>query len=597
MTRRRILTCLGLILVTASGCTSPVIDLVANRTFLPNEGIREGTYGTRTERRVGFTTRDGVELLADVHHPRGPEKTPTILVRIPFTNTFGNRLRSDIVGRYWARRGYTVVIQGTRGRYESGGTFYPLMHERGDGLETLAWLEEQPWYDGRLATWGGSAFGHTQWAIADQADPGPNAVFIQIASSSFRQMFHPGGAFSLESALFWAVGSRGQGDRPVDFDDMERGFRGFPVIEADDRAIGDTPFFNDWLIHGELDGYWREIDGEERPRTLRAPALLLAGWYDPFLPTQVDDFTRILLEGRPEVAAETRLIIGPWSHAREIDLPGSSQELPYRRESIAPSIPWFDHQLGIATRTEAGMPRVRIYVMGENRWRDEDEWPLARIRYTDFYLHSAGSANSASGDGRLSAVAPVSSEPADAYIYDPERPVPSSGGAVLGPRAGIKLQNEVEARDDVLVYTTEALAQELEVTGPVRVILFVSTTSPATDFTAKLVDVHPDGSAYNLCDGILRAKYTPGQETEITIDLWPTSSVFLPGHRIRLEVSSSNYPRYDRNPNTGGDIPTATHSQAASQTVAHSAKSPSRLILPVIPRETVGDVSSIATVF
>ena len=178
------------------------------------------------------------------------------------------------------------------------------------------------------------------------------------------------------------------------------------------------------------------------------------------------------------MAAETRLIIGPWSHAREIDLPGSSQELPYRRESIAPSIPWFDHQLGIATRTEAGMPRVRIYVMAENRWRDEDEWPLARIRYTDFYLHSAGSANSASGDGRLSAVAPVSSEPADAYIYDPERPVPSSGGAVLGPRAGIKLQNEVEARDDVLVYTTEALAQELEVTGPVRVILFVSTTSP-----------------------------------------------------------------------------------------------------------------------
>ncbi len=576
----------GICFVILSGCAFP-IDFIANRFFLPNQGVREASYKTRTERGVGFTTSDGIQLLADVHHPKGLEKTATILIRIPFTKTFGNRVRSDVIGRYWARRGYTVVVQGTRGRYESGGQFYPLIHEREDGIETLHWLAQQPWYDGRLAMWGASAFGHTQWAIADQTHPGPDALFVQIASTNFREMFYPGNAFSLESGLYWAIKSRGDRDREVSIADLERGVKGFPIIEADDRAIGDTNFFNDWLLNQHNDAYWKAIDGTNRTHTLQAPILLMAGWFDPFLPTQIEDFTNIITHAKEEVASETRLIIGPWGHATSVKLPGTQEALPYRRESIAPSIPWFDYQLGISNEP-LNMSRVKIFVMGENRWRDENEWPLARTQYTSFYLHSNGAANSLDGNGWLDNKIPKGEETPDTYVYNPLDPVPSAGGAMLGERSGTQLQNTIELRPDVLVYTTPPLSEPVEVTGPVRAILYVSTDAPSTDFTAKLVDVHPDGLAYNLCDGILRRDYKPTQNGEkapvkIDIDLWPTSNVFLKGHKIRLEISSSNFPRYDRNTNTGEFIPTATRTVSANQAIFHSAQYSSRLILPIIP--------------
>ena len=292
------------------GCQR-TLDQVARRFVLPRAGVRPAEFAVHTERRVGFTTADGIELRADVHRPIGLDQTPTLLVRIPFTNTLKNRVRSDAIARYWASRGYTVVIQGTRGRYDSGGRFYPLRHERPDGIETLHWLARQPWYDGRVGMWGGSAFGHTQWAVADQDSVGFGAFFIQIASTSFRTMFFPGGAFSLESAMYWAIRSRGQRDRTVEIDDLRRGVQGLPLIDADESAIGDTDFYNDWLLHRENDDYWHEIDGHDRAKTLAAPALLLGGWFDPFLPSQLADFTTIKRDAQPDVARETRLIIGP----------------------------------------------------------------------------------------------------------------------------------------------------------------------------------------------------------------------------------------------------------------------------------------------
>ena len=232
--------------------------------------------------------------MADIYHPqRAPTKTPTILVRIPYSKTTTNTLFATVVGQMWAERGYTVVIQGTRGRYDSGGKYDPLRHERQDGIETLQWIAEQPWYDGRLGMWGGSYFGYTQWAIADHQNPGPQALLIQEASSDFHGMFYPGGAFSLESALRWAVMSRGRQDVAPNAAELERGFEGFPVVEADDRAVGDIPFFNDWVLHDRRDDYWAKIDGDDRGSGLRAPVLLMAGWYDPFLPTQLNDFMRI----------------------------------------------------------------------------------------------------------------------------------------------------------------------------------------------------------------------------------------------------------------------------------------------------------------
>jgi uncharacterized protein len=572
-----------IIALAAGGC-----DAVIAHFILPTEGIRPAQYAVEIERDVVMTTSDTVALVADIYRPKMNGANPTILVRIPFSRTFRNNLSADAVGRFWASRGYTVVVQGTRGRFKSGGAFYPLLHERQDGVETLQWLARQSWFDGRLGMWGGSAFGHTQWVLADQSRPGPTALMIQIASTSFREMFHPGGAFSLESALYWAARSSGSADVDPSYAALERGFDEFPVIEADDRAVGNVPFFDDWLVHEQADPYWKTIDGEDRARNIKAPVLLMAGWYDPFLPTQLRDFQTIRNEADPHMAQGTRLIVGPWIHADAVRFPDGSTTEPYRLASLAPSIPWFDHHLlGMPLDDSLAAP-VRIYVMGENVWRSEQEWPLARTQFTPFYLRSGGRANSAAGDGRLTQEQPSALEPADLYVYDPRDPVPSRGGAMLGTRAGIAVQNDVEIRRDVLVYTSEPLERNLEITGPISAVLYVSTDVTSTDFTVKLVDVHPDGNPYNISDGILRRSYSqPTQSlapTEIAIELWPTSMLFRRDHRIRVEVSSSNYPRYDRNPNTGGDIPTQRTSVTARQSVHHGPAALSRIILPIIPR-------------
>src|SRR3989454_257680 len=555
-------------------------------------GSRPAEFSVLIDRGVTMTTSDGIALVSDIYRPKVEGPTPTILVRIPYSKTLKNTFFASVVGRFWAERGYTVVIQGTRGRYESGGQYYPLRGERQDGIETLQWIAKQPWFHGRLGMWGGSYFGYTQWVLADQINPGPSSLMIQISSTNFHEMFYPGSAFSLESALYWAVGSHGDQDISPSLETLQRGYDGFPLVEADDRSSQDIPFFNDWVKHPGKDQYWAEIDGEERAKQLQAPVLLMAGWDDPFLPTQLKDFLQIRREALPEVATASRLIIGPWAHAYTVTFPGALSPRNYRLESLAPSVPWFDwHLRGLGAATQ-GIRPVRIYVMGENVWREEEEWPLARTRYTSYYLVSGGKANSAAGDGVLSLSAPVFPTPSDTYTYDPRNPVPTAGGAMLGPRAGIALQNAIESRADVLVYTTPPLKDDLEITGPIKAIVFVSTTAPHTDFTAKLVDVHPDGLAYNVSDGVVRRSYqknpvetTAIEPTEIEVSLWPTSMVYLKGHRIRLEVSSSNFPRFDRNPNTGRPIATERHSIVATQTIYHNPEAVSRLILPVIPRE------------
>lgn len=554
-------------------------------------GMRPPEFAVQIERGVTMMTSDGVALVSDIYHPQRVLRTPTILVRLPYSKTFVNTLFATVVGRLWAERGYRVVMQGTRGRYQSGGHYYPLRRERHDGIETLEWLAKQSWFDGRLGMWGGSYFGYTQWVVADQTDPGPSALLIQLCSTDFHGMFYPGGAFSLESALYWAVSSRGERDVVPSRESLQRGYQSFPLIEADNRAVGDISFFNDWVDHPERDQYWLAIDGQDRPSRLKAPAFLMAGWFDPFLPTQINDFVRIRLEAPPAVASATRLIIGPWAHAWTVTTPSGLTPRNYRLESLAPSVTWFDRHLkSLGTAVDETAP-IQIYVMGENVWREEKEWPLARTAYTPLYLRSDGRANTLEGNGRLTLLPPRSKELPDTFEYDPQHPVPTAGGAILGPLAGIERQNRIEERPDVLVYTTISLEENIEVTGPIRLILYVSTTAPHTDFTAKLVDVHSDGSAYNVSEGILRRRYSGATETargnqpsEIRIDLWPTSMVFLKGHRIRLEVSSSNYPRFDRNPNTGRPISTETQPIVATQRVYHGRETPSRLILPVIPK-------------
>lgn len=566
------------------GCQSIVAHVV-----LPRHDVRPAGYAVHIERNVPMTTSDGARLLAVVYHPVTNQRRPTILVRMPYSKSFKAEVGLNVIGHYWASHGYHVVVQASRGRHGSGGDFYPLRDERRDGIETLHWLAQQPWYDGRLGMWGGSAFGYTEWALADQKDPGPSAFMIQIASSHFHDMFYAGGAFSLESALYWALRSRGpKDDKPSD-QMLDRGVNGFPTIMADDRAAADIGFFNDWAGHPKADEYWKAIDGEARASDLRAPVLLMAGWCDPFLPSQLRDFETIRAQSDSIVGRESRLIIGPWSHAENVRFPDGKSGDAYRHASIAPSLAWFDQQLLGRPPDRSLASPVRLFVMGENVWRDEQEWPLARARPTKFYLHSGGHANSIQGDGRLSVDVPTRDEPPDSYVYDPKSPVPSRGGAMLSSRAGIQEQGAVERRNDVLIYSSDPLASDLEVTGPVSATLNVGTTAASTDFTVKLVDVYPDGKAYNVSDGILRRTYprTDGASDDvqaIVVELWPTSMLFKRGHLIRVEISSSNFPRYDRNTNNGGDNSTDDSPISARQTIHHSTTWVSSMLLPIIPR-------------
>ena len=559
------------------GCAS--IGTFVGRRIFSDEGMREAKYSVRHLSKIGMSTSDGIDLVSEIYLPKGLDRAPTILVRLPLPKWWKNQVRLNVVGETWASRGYAVVYQGTRGTYRSGGNFYPLVAERRDGIETLQWLSQQSWYDGRVGMWGGSAFGHTQWVLWDQTDPGVSAFAIQIASTNFYEMFYPGGAFSLESALYWAVRSSRRGNFVPSHATLEPGYWHLPVVEADDWVVRDLAFFNDWATHREKDAYWREIDGENRARELAAPVHLLAGWHDAFLPTQLEDFIEIQRHADPEVARRCRLVIGPWGHANNVHLPGTGEAPDYRRASVDLVIPWFDqHLLGMEVAPAAP---VRVFVMGINEWRDEESWPLARAVPTAFHLRS---------EGRLTRDPPSNAKAFDEYVYDPRDPVPSAGGSMLGPRSGIQLQNEVETRSDVLVYTTEPLAEDVEITGPTTLVLYVTTSAVSTDFTGKLVDVHPNGDAYNISDGILRRSYTQTDPnasapapTRIEIKLWPTSIVLARGHRIRLEVSSSNFPRFDRNPNTGRSIATETETVIANQRVHHHVDAPSHVVLPLVP--------------
>ena len=350
-------------------------------------GARPAEYAVRIDRRVAMTTSDGVALVSDIYRPLRAGATPTILVRIPFSKTIVNSLFATVVGRFWAERGYTAVIQGTRGRYESGGNHYPLIHERRDGLETIAWLKRQPWFDGRLGMWGGSAFGHTQWAVADQLPAGPSgrsALMVQISSTDFHGMFYPGGAFSLASALFWAVRSRGAEDEWPDSGALQRGAAGLPLVDADRRAVADVPFFNDWAGHPARDAYWQAIDGDDRATSLRGPVLLTAGWFDPFLPGQLADFVRIRRGARRDVAGATRLIVGPWAHAETVRLPGADRDpqLPPRKpcaeHPVVRSAPPFDgprRPAGVAGPSVRHGRRTSGVTKPSGRWRARGRCP------------------------------------------------------------------------------------------------------------------------------------------------------------------------------------------------------------------------------
>jgi hypothetical protein len=564
--------------------------------------LSQPTYGVRMEHNVRVAMRDGVELSVDIYRPDAEGKFPTILVRTPYSN---NTLDAINGGPYqsifYAKRGYAVVQQDVRGRYDSDGTFYPFKNEANDGYDTDEWIGHQPWNDGHIATMGQSYCGLTQWLQAIKGSRYltallPNATTFDI----YDNWIYTGGAFQYGFALSWAVTIDGRTNQEHSAYNWRQAFRHLPIGTSDEAVGRRLAFYRDWAAHPVRDAYWDQNSFESEPHQVAVPSFSISGWYDIFLKGMLEDQAAITQQGRTDTARHARrLMIGPWNHSigdnpvGAIDF-GSQASVDLARVQLR----WYDYWLKGINNGVTEEPPIKIFVMGENYWRFEPEWPLARTQYTNYYLSGGGKANSVGGDGVLSTATPKADAPKDTFTYDPDNPVPTLGGNNCCDSNLVRMgpfdQRLAERRQDVLVFTTRRLLQPLEVTGPITIKLYASTTAKDTDFTAKLVDVHPNGYAQNLQDGIIRARYresrkaasfiVPGRVYEYTIDLWATSNTFLPGHRIRLEISSSNFPRFDRNLNTGGDTMTDTAMVKATQTIYHDAQYPSHIVLPVIPR-------------
>ncbi|MBA2738705.1 MAG: CocE/NonD family hydrolase [Nocardioidaceae bacterium] len=574
------------------------------------------------EKSVQVAMRDGVRLATDVYRPAEEGRFPTIVSRLPYDKELPIVSFSFDTLRA-VQAGYVVVVQDCRGRYASQGDFTAFVDEAADGADAIAWAAAQPWSTGAVGMVGGSYFGATQWLAATQAPAALRAIAPFVTTDQYYESWaYQGGAFQLGFNLHWCLLSLGLGEllrrlgagtaTPEQFaelvvavDGNDELYRRLPLTDMpllDELA----PYYQDWLAHPCYDGYWQATAPRESYDQIVVPALNMGGWYDLFLKGTIANYLGMKEHGGSEQARrQQRLVIGPWAHG---PLAGWFPERSYGLMSGTDAsditglqLRWFDQLLkGEETGVEGDKP-VRLFVMGVDEWRDEDDWPLPDTDYVDYFLHSGGHANTAAGDGRLSVDGPAD-EPEDVYLYDPRDPVPTVGGPTflpglfIGANAGPRDQRDVERRQDVLSYTSEPLAESLTVIGPVALVLHGSSSAPDTDFTGKLVDVWPDGRAEVLADGILRARYRdsfsepsllePGQVYELRIDLVATANVFAVGHRIRLDVSSSNFPRFDRNTNTGATIATdgPDDVQQAVNRVHHTSVHPSRLVLPVIRR-------------
>lgn len=575
------------------------------------------------DKNVQVPMRDGVALATDIYRPDTEQALPVLVQRLPYNKELPTLLSFALDVQRAARSGYAVIVQDTRGRFASEGEFNPFMDEAEDGADTVQWAAEQAWSNGQVGMVGGSYFGATQWLAATQAPEALKAIAPFVTAADYHEGWaYQGGAFELGFNLNWTLTSLGLGELQrrmgagrATMQDM------FALINAaDDNAdlyqripLNDMPalegiakYYFDWLAHPDYDDYWRKIAPKEYYEQITAPALNMGGWYDLFLGGTIANYMGMKEHGGSEAARKhQRLIIGPWSHGvvagafpwRQYGLMSGTDVL----DLTGIQLRWFDYWLkGEDNGVDKDKP-VRLFVMGANTWREEDNWPLPDTQFTNYYLRSNGRANTLAGDGLLSTEAP-GDEPQDVYLYDPRNPVPTVGGQTFLPglgvaaNAGPRDQRPVEARHDVLCYTTPPLEKRVEVTGPVSLVLFASSSALDTDFTGKLVDVHPDGRAEILTEGILRARYRdsfsepsplqPGQVYEFHLDLWATANLFDAGHRIRLEVSSSNFPRFDRNTNTGGTIAEegeADFVQAVNR-VFHDSAHPSHLVLPIIER-------------
>ena len=579
-------------------------------------------YRVTRERNVMVPMRDGVRLATDIYRPDSPGRFPALVTRGPYgKDGYADNQEHSIW--FFPQRGYVVVSQDCRARFDSEGDYYdPLFQEGQDGYDTVEWAARQPWCNGRVATTGQSYLGATQYTLA--AGPRPPHLYCMApvsASADFHQswVYHTGGAMEWGWMVPYAIHKgrntllrAGREDLLAQMDEYvlppdnfaqpltDAWFSHLPLRDWIDRLKEAAPYFHEYFDQ-ERDGpYWSPINLMRNAQKISLPMFHVSSWYDIFLEGALNGYQALRdRAATAEARRSQRLLVGPWAHIRPYTSPTSREtgDIDFGSEALIELhehlLRWFDYWLKDIETGVMDEPPVQIFVMGENRWRSEQDWPLARTHYTKWYLHSDGSANTLDGSGTLS-TSPPGEEPPDVYTYDPVDPVPTRGGSTLIIPQGVADHREVEAREDVLVYTSDPLERDLELTGPISVTLYAASTAVDTDFTAKLVDVRPDGYAHNLQDGIVRARFRtsvaepslirPGRVYQYEIDLWSTSHVLFAGHRLRLEISSSNFPRFDRNPNTGAAIGVDAQLETALQTVLHTPEYPSHATLPVIPR-------------
>lgn len=566
-------------------------------------GLIEAQQGhVGTEHGVAVTMRDGAVLRADIYRPEGSGRYPVLLQRTPY-----NKANEVEFGYRAAARGYVVIIQDVRGRYTSEGEWYTFKHESEDGYDTIEWAAALPYSDGRVGMFGGSYVGATQMLAAIAHPPHLAGICPVVTASNYHSNWtYQGGAFEQWFNESWTSGlAQDTFDRQVQ--NHTNALTGSPALPLTSYSLFNgplepnltilAPYFLDWLSHPTYDNYWKRWSIEDHYADIAVPALHTAAWYDIFQAGSLQNYEGLKLHAANDTARKgQRLLViigghaGSGRHIGDVDF---GPDAAYNEDDV--TLAWYDYLFKGVRNEFAGKP-VRLFVMGANKWRDEDDWPVQRARATKYFLHSSGGANSLRGDGALSLDVPQAGETADHFTYDPSNPAPTIGGPLccdaLHLPAGPRDQRPAEAREDVLVYTTQPFSHETEVTGPVSLDVYVKSSAVDTDFTGKLVDVWPNGFAQNLTEGILRTAFrnsqqkqellNPGEVYELHIDLWSTSNVFLTGHRLRLEVSSSNFPRFDRNLNTGRSSANDTHWTSAVNTVLHDAEHPSTLILPMI---------------
>lgn len=519
---------------------------------------------------------DGVILYSDLYRPDNPGKYPTIMIRTPY----GRNVNAGFFGSFmtffahrFVERGYNVLVQDVRGRRDSEGEFRPFFNEKADGRDTIQWITEQHWFNGELGLWGPSYLGITQWTIAEVPEV---KTFMPIMTAAhMRNILAPDGAIDLGLMMRWITfldvtdGLFRKPMIPYLIDVLraryisERATKHMPLSEADKAlARREVAFYQEWLSQLDSDGQmWHEADRMVDLTTIEKPVHFVTGWYDFFLRDQLIDYEHLKMAGYPPY-----LTIGPWHHFNN----GNGM-----MQGIHEGILWFDHHLKSPYNPIRKLP-VQLYIMGRGEWRQCEQWPPPAA-ITAYYLQAGY---------RLAlekSIAPVVSQ----YIYDPAYPTPAYGGSQFHLNAGPVDNRRLEARSDVLVFTTDLLEFDVTVVGYIKLCLYVKSSLDHTDFFGRLCDVQPGGKSINICDGLFRVKPGLGEAQPdgtlyIEIDMWATAHCFQKGHRIRLQVSSGAHPHWNRNLGHDEPIATSTRLCPAQQTIYHDEAHPSALILPIL---------------